>query len=48
MRLPWADPDWDVVFRGDGEQALRDIEGTRYWKGSFTMPLSEAMKLGDK
>ncbi len=34
------DPAWTVRFRGDGEMALRDDDGGRYWAGEFTLPLS--------
>lgn len=38
------DPRYTVRVRGDGEMALRDFEGTKYWAGEFTAPLSELLR----
>lgn len=37
-----ADPRWTVRITGDGAWALRDVDSTEFWAGSFEMPASEA------
>lgn len=39
-----SNPRYTVRVRGDGEMALRDFDGTSYWAGEFTMPLSELIR----
>ena len=39
-----TDPTWRVIIKSDPEMALRDFDGTHYWKGEFEMPLSDLLK----
>ncbi|MGH7132095.1 MAG: hypothetical protein ACREJO_09140 [Phycisphaerales bacterium] len=39
-----TNPRYTVRVRGDGEMALRDFDGSKYWAGEFTMPLSELIR----
>jgi hypothetical protein len=40
------DDSWQVVVRGDGELALRDFSASKYWAGSFSVPLQKVRQEG--